>query len=867
MKKIFKYFVLLSLFSSLIYGNEDITMERLEELYKNKMISIEDYEFLKDELEGKLQEKHYYSLYLNRTWVDDKFPLIIIGEKNYIPLFYFFKEINFKNYTYKDQHIEMFLGRVLDRVTINFKNGKISGIEKTNIEPEDFYIDGDEIFLTSKIFSDIFLNAIDINHKNTKISMSTKYSTPQEIRQGLKSTEEKLESRNLRNDFYYTNSQKLFDLGYMRFNFDKTFEKKDADWTGLLEYQGPLLYGNLTTTYDVKEKEFTSTSLYYPNLPHNHFMELSMNRVGSDEDSYWEKSILFEKDKGYFEEGKKFIIRENVPIGSRVELVYLGATIDIQNESSGFVEFKNDEIRNDREYTLRIHTKDGQIITRIIKTSDDFNQQNPGEFQYRLYSREDKISNKNIFETEIFYGITDHFTLGGKYYKTPELYDDNYLYLERAGAEIVYSNHIKTYPYTFVLSNEKVLNKNIFEETDTTQGLLQIKFDKTKFRYEKGIFSEFYENHKTDLFLIEYNPFDFLRLDYTYERLENFQKEKVKGYSLEAEVDYTFNRILTTFNFKKDIYDEKNYSLNFYYTGYRDYSIRWSNSISEKGNDFESTISLYNRTTKNGLDYGLDLSYSQETKEKITFRFTLDYDNWFNFNFETKENDNYKMSAGINRIVDLKNIRKPLDSMDTSRVKVVTFLDANNNNVYDKNEERIGNVEVEINNEKQITKLNEDTYFYGVPNDILYSFTPKVQLPGYDIVNSTFSLKGKKGGDILVNIPIKPLFTTSGNLQVPNLSEDEASDFYDGIVVRIKDSHGETLNATLPDQFGYYDLSGLNTGEYILEIISFKDTKILGLTIPLKLKYTDRKSKNITIDTQMINNKITLYSKEERKDD
>lgn len=854
-KKLLILFLFLGIFT-LNFG-EDISLERIEELYKNKTISEDDYNFLKAELEGTLQEKHYFSLFINRNWISDKFPIIYKNDEAYISMFHFFKEINFRNYKINNEQIEMYLGRRMERVTLNFKTGEITGLEKTNFTKKGFFKKDDDYFIRYNLFRDIFLNAIDVDHKRTRISMSTRYATPQEIRRGLKLSQEELEKDGLTNNFYYTNSRKLIDLGYMRFNFDKTFTKsegkKDNDWSGILEYQGPFLYGNLTTEYDVKEETFTSTALYYPNLPHNHFLELRGTKVDND---YWEKSILFEKDKGYFEEGKNFIIRENVPIGSRVELIYLGATIDIQHERNGLVEFKNDEIKNDREYTLKIHTKDGQIITKIIKTSDDFNQQNIGEFQYRLYSSEEKSSNKNIFETEVYYGFTDHITLGGKYYKTPETLNDEYIYLERGGGEFIYSNHIKTYPYTFVLGGEKILTPKEFRERDTLEGLFQIKFDNIKFRYEQGSYSEYYTNHKSNIFLVEYNPWDFLRLDYTYEKLEDFDGNKDRGYTFEGELTHNFGRILSTFSFEKDIDYTKRYSLNLYYTGYRDYSVRWNNSITEAGDDLESMLSLYNRTTKNGIDYSFDISYNEKDKEKFTFRISLDYDNWFSFDAFSKDSGDYEISTGIDRIVDLKNITRPLDSMDSSRAEVITYLDINDNNKFDINEPKIGNVEVEINNEKKITKLNEKTYFHGIPNDILYTFIPKVRRPGYDIINSKFSLKGKGGGDIEVLIPIKPLFSLSGNLHLENLTEEEKIDVYDGVVVKIKDSHNIIINSTLPDQFGYYDISGLTVGDYTLEITSFKNTKIKPLIIPLKVKYIDEKTKVIKVNSTIKDNKI-----------
>ncbi|MGL4425639.1 MAG: hypothetical protein ACRCTC_05220, partial [Cetobacterium sp.] len=341
-----KLFFLFSFFCFIesSFAEEEITLERLELLRTRGAISHDDYLFLKDELEGNLEEKHYFSLFVNRTAVSNDFPVIEKNSKHYISLRKYFEAINYKNYNFVNNVLDLTIGTELEEIIINFNTFKISGSERTNFDKEDFFFQKDEIFLESQFFSDIFLNAIDIDFPKTRISVSTKFSTPDGINQLLELKEVKIEEKNNLNDFYYTNSRELFNLGYMRINLEQDFEKfdgeKSSDWDGYLEYRGPLLYGELTTTYNLKDSDFTSANLYYPNLPYNHYLEIYGNQT---EDKSWKKSLLLQKDKGYFEDGKQFVIRENVPIGSRVELVYLGATIDIQYEKDGVVEFRNSE--------------------------------------------------------------------------------------------------------------------------------------------------------------------------------------------------------------------------------------------------------------------------------------------------------------------------------------------------------------------------------------------------------------------------------------------------------------------------------------------------------------------------------------------
>ncbi|MGL5961332.1 MAG: hypothetical protein ACRCZ0_05210, partial [Cetobacterium sp.] len=773
-----KLFFLFSFFCFIesSFAEEEITLERLELLRTRGAISHDDYLFLKDELEGNLEEKHYFSLFVNRTAVSNDFPVIEKNSKHYISLRKYFEAINYKNYNFVNNVLDLTIGTELEEIIINFNTFKISGSERTNFDKEDFFFQKDEIFLESQFFSDIFLNAIDIDFPKTRISVSTKFSTPDGINQLLELKEEKIEKKNNLNDFYYTNSRELFNLGYMRVNLEQDFDKfdgeKNSDWDGYLEYRGPLLYGELTTTYNLKDSDFTSANLYYPNLPYNHYLEIYGNQT---EDKSWKKSLLLQKDKGYFEDGKQFVIRENVPIGSRVELVYLGATIDIQYEKDGVVEFRNSELKADREYLVRIHTRDDKRTTRIIKTNDDFNQQNKGEFEYRFFTTEIEDSSKNDYDTNIYYGLTEHLTLGANYFKNFQNIDNSDGYLERAGGEIIYSDFINTHAYSIILKGEQILSNQNFERDWTFEGLAQMKFKNFKARYEGGSFSDYYSEKNSNKVTLEFEPFSFLSIDYSYVWLEEWERGKKDGNEMSIELRKNYNRFLTTFEMEEDIFNEVNYSLNFYYTGYRDYSVKWSNSISEMGDDFESTISLFNRSRQNGFDYAFEISYDEKEREKFTFRFSLDYDNWFRFDSKSKDNGDYEMSVGLDRVIDLKNIRTPLNNMDVSRIKVITYLDKNDNNIFDKDEDYIGDVEIEIDGVKKVTSSKKPTYFYGVRNNILYNFKPAVRRPSYDTVNSKFSLKGKGGGDIEALIPIKPLYSITGTLSVEDKIGDSMS--------------------------------------------------------------------------------------------
>lgn len=857
-KKVFKI-IFFFFISFVVLSGEELTLNRLEILRKQNIISENDYKFLKAELEGKLEENYSYSLFINRRLIDNPINIILKDNKTYLDLGEYLRLIGLKNFSYKDKVLKLELGENLHKVILDFNKQLIKGVEGLEILQEDeYYFKNNKLYLEASIFKEIFTSDFYINHKLGQISLVSKYSLPKEISKNLDIINKELQNEKLIDNLYYTNKPEFFNLGYLRFDFDKTFTKskdiKDNDWEGKLQYQGALLYGTLTTEYDIKEKEFVTSTLHYENLPFDHYLEFESDKLSNEK---WENSILIEKNRGYYEEGKKYIIKENVPLGSRVELIYLGTTIEVQNEKNGVVIFDNKEIKEDRKYILKIHRADGFIESKIIETADDFNQQNKGEFQYRVYGTERKnLENMKEFETEIYYGVTDFLTVGGLYYKTPEFIEkkDKYKYIERGGVELVYTNTFKYTSYTLDFKSEKVLTRGLYDEEDTYEGELQLKFFNLTFEYEGGKYSEFYNEKEIHRASVEYQPLDFISIKPLYEKKKEWSGEE-DGYGIDIELTKSIGRILTTLEFKKDIDDENMYSANFYSSLNKNYSMRWNNIWYEKEDNFKTIFSIYNINKRNGLDYTLELAYDKTDKDRITFSVNLELENWFEFDSSWENNGDYNVSVGIDKIVDLKNIKQPIDAMDTSRVKVRTFLDKNGNNKLDKGEEYIGNVEVEIAGEKKITSREKPIYFYNIPNKLLYEFKPIVRIPGYDVTGNKFTLMGKTGGEICVDIPIKSFFNISGQLILEGDIE-ENQDIYSGIVVLLKNEEDEILETVMPDYLGFYDISGIEQGSYIFEIKYFKNNDILPLKMKLDFNYDETKGNTKILNTYIKNGKI-----------
>ena len=158
-KKIFFLFSIL-LIHSTSFSSANITLEKLEELKSKNAISQEDYLFLKDELEGKLEEKHISTLFVNRNQLSNNFHVIYRDDKTYIPLKEYFKAVEFTNYTLTNNILNMNLGSNLEKITMNFNTLKMTGSTSTIFTHKDFFFKDDELFLESNFFSSILLKNI-----------------------------------------------------------------------------------------------------------------------------------------------------------------------------------------------------------------------------------------------------------------------------------------------------------------------------------------------------------------------------------------------------------------------------------------------------------------------------------------------------------------------------------------------------------------------------------------------------------------------------------------------------------------------------------------------------------------------------------
>ncbi len=343
-------FQLLSLNIIAETNNEDLNF------YKEiGIISQDEYDILNSGSK-LLNGKYLYELRVNGNIESKTYEILVEDGKMYFPIFKFFEIIEFKNYYKEGQDINCFLGEDMQELTIDTN-------EMGFWKEKEFYVLEDN-------FKEYFLRSIRIDDSNFRLNMFLKFSSPRDIKNIVARTKDKLEENKDKKDIIYTNKPTLFELGYLRVKLDKIYSKdksygsgkfKDT-WDGKLEYQGAFLYGQFLTSYNLKEHELEDNKLLYNDIWEQHTLEIGNYSTGS---SSREWGISFKKDKGYLiTRDKTYIIKENVPIGSRVELLYMGIPIAVEDAINGTVYFKNDEIKGDRQYILKIHTPDGKIYMK-----------------------------------------------------------------------------------------------------------------------------------------------------------------------------------------------------------------------------------------------------------------------------------------------------------------------------------------------------------------------------------------------------------------------------------------------------------------------------------------------------------------------
>lgn len=807
-------------------------------------ISLSSFSFASYEMDGKFayDEVEYfiseeeervgaYTLEIKGIPYSHTYTVIREEGKYFFPLFEFLQALGIKNYTFENGVLTVIFGDGSDKREIDLKS----------LDKSQYLYEDNDYYLCEELFKENFFEEFRVEENNYIIKTAPNFVLPFEMQYILQNREQQLREELQKEVLYYKGERELFDIGNLRVNLEGELNNntgntdKKHDWSGFLEYSGSLLYGNFITDYDLKEKKFGDFELNYYGIKEDY--ELSLGVYGEDR----EKGIAFRRDRGYsLNDGREYIIEEKVPIGSKVELLYNSFPIDVQDEVGGKVTFINSLIKSGREFVLRIYEQNGKILERKIKINEDYNQQEKGEFGYDIYMREDKESNKSDADINIFYGYTDHLTLGLSYNHSPEMFEENWILSKDLGGEVIYSNSLGGNPYTLSYEYTRGLNneKNEFEnynEKYKHKFMLDTDIKKLSLNFEQHKNGRYYDEKGETYLDLEYDLTEDLSLTGNYERTKYYDEKNEKDYYYGIEYSKSWNHLLVSYEIERNQDKETRQGLDFYYTGFKDFTVKFENSIDED-DKYEGEIRINNTRWMDNLDFSMGMKYSEEKKTEYVLEFVVKLDNWFEVGTLLEKNGNKRTYVGIDRVVNLKNPTKNMNSLENTVVRAIAFLDRNDNNLLDKDEERIPDVEVALGQNKVLTDENGEACMYGIPSFSDYELTAQSRRPSHDGRATRIKVKGLGSSEIKAYIPIKPLITFMGDVQFEK-DESAVSD------VRIKISKisgGEKGKVIYPESSGDFYIDSLTPGKYRVELEYLGDEyNIPNRTYEIDLLYTD----------------------------
>lgn len=798
MRKFVKIFILLSLITTYSLGESTFR-------FSDEVIFFED--------EGEERER-IYTLKIRGQVYSYSYPVIMENGKYYLSVVEFFKAINFKNYIQEGSRIVAELGRNLEKVEIDFKK----------LDRKNYIYEAGDYYLVADLFKEYFLYDLRWNDNTFEVNMNTNFLIPDAIALSMETEQRKQEEEKNKPILIYKGKRELIDAGNLRINLQQDFNNdtgsgSDRDWSGYLEYSGSLLYGILNTDYDLKEHELGDVTVTYSNIFEEY--ELEVGAYGE----YREKGLTFRKDRGYFDNGRDYTIEENVPLGSRVELIYNGIPIEIENEEGGKVIFTNSLIKENREFLLRVYAPDGKIYERTIKINKDYNLQNKGEFGFDIYMRDEHDSNRVNSQWDIYYGYTDHLTFGFGFDQIPTEIEGQYVSIRNVNLQTIYGNMIAGNPYTLTYEFSKGFNMARSWYT-TDEGkysdrkynnqhrfLIDTSIKKLDITYEQYENGKYYDTSREQYLDLDYDLLDWISLTYSYENNKYWDEPSENDYTYGVDISQSWKDFLITFNFEKNKAGETIKGLDIYYTQLKYFIVKVENDWNEE-DEYEGQLTLTNKSWSDTLDYSMKIKYTPDDKVVYTLDFTLKLDNWFEVGTYLEKNGRKNTYIGIDRVINLKNPKVNMNSLENTNIKVIAFLDENNNNKLDEGEERVSNVEVALGDDSVVTNESGVAYIYGVPSFIDYELKATSRRPSFNSNTNIIKVRGIGAAETEALIPIKPMITFYGMVDLEGFSEYDKSRIMNDLSITITNKERTFSKTIYADSDGVFFIQDILPGEY-----------------------------------------------------
>ncbi|MGL4654663.1 MAG: hypothetical protein ACRCWM_02070, partial [Sarcina sp.] len=127
---------------------------------------------------------------------------------------------------------------------------------------------------------------------------------------------------------------------------------------------------------------------------------------------------------------------------------------------------------------------------------------------------------------------------------------------------------------------------------------------------------------------------------------------------------------------------------------------------------------------------------------------------------------------------------------------------------------------------------------------VTYDLEPKIKKPNFLLGNNKVQVQGKNTATIVAHIPVKPMLTLTGFINVEDILELNSIDkmrLYEELLVTVKDTNGKVIDRAIPDEQGIFEISGLLPKKYLIEVVYMGiDHQIDGINDEIvKLTYVD----------------------------
>lgn len=704
--------------------SQAITLKELDELKRRQLLDLDTYNFMVAELDRKQTPTlKMYSLFIGDDIRENLFPIIEYKEDVYINIKAFFDSVGI-TYTIKDEKFIVQLNSsfsTMDKKTIDLK-------DEENILKKD-----DDFYIKESLFKKEFCSSLEIK-KNT-IKASVNFKTKNQMEKYFTVLENKTkENQNKKEKGYtYIEKPKFIDLGVIEPVLYK--DLNTSMWRGEIKYNSDFLFGDLETNYDIKTKRLKETSLKYNYLLKDHEIEIYNKDYSAFNKKY---GLEIYKDKGYFSRGNYTYIKEDVPQGSKVELIYHNKTIDIQTENNGKVYFYGPLIKRGSSYTLIVHTPSGDIYTKKIKIVDRYNLQDKKKFDYNLQIEKNVVSQEISERGNFYYGLTDNLTLG---VKNSNLKEKKYL-----GGNVIVGDNFGALSY--IVNFESLRNTEVKDEyIDTVSGKLNYESLENRFEIKK--------DHLSLNNIKKYKSFD------SRYYLDSNRDFYIGGIFKETENRRNKTKYLTpTYGFKIPL---KGYNIHFFgdkdeirniiTTSYKNHFFHLTQKYNKKKDDYKVEFEVSNYSMRL-FNYRFGVSYSEKQKECYSFSFNATYDTWLKFRSAFNTNSKkYNSSIEMNKAFDLSS----MSSQNPNSIKVIPFLDKNKNGIKDKDEEFFNNVGVKINGKSKIIIDDTPEYFSGISKNQEYIMEITVRSYGYKAKEPKMKILKNTKKIMNVYIPIEEI--------------------------------------------------------------------------------------------------------------